>query len=265
MSCCTFLSSFQVSWAEADTIEWARYQFPPVHILRGPDKNLGFADKMHFFLQEQMPGFTHKDFQAPVIRIVNEMKSGRDLCAMLLWTKERERYLVFSNPVIHTGAHRVFIPKNKLNQWKDIASIWVGDTLSVEKTLIHRADLRLGVVPGRSYGIALDSLISRHINELDLRSGTAPTGRLVKMLSANRIDYIIEYQWLLNYQSKKEKFLENFIGIPIVEDKDKLSGRIACTRNTQGKRVIDKVNSLMVEKKDTFQEFQKSQDQWLGM
>ncbi len=100
---------------QANSIEWARYQFPPVHILQGLDAEKGIGDKLFLTLQKQLSDIEHQEFRAPIKRIIGEMRAKRDICALFHHSAYRKPDMVFSNPILWVSAHQIYKGRNPVN------------------------------------------------------------------------------------------------------------------------------------------------------
>ena len=111
------------------------------------------------------------------------------------------------------------------------------------QSLLKEKQLKLGYVKDRSYGHILMAFIDKYKNKANtfLYEGQSFSTGLIKMMYADRIDYIIEYPWVAAYyRSRISGKNDELVSLQIEELKDNqyIVAGVACTKNAWGKTII---------------------------
>lgn len=125
----------------------------------------------------RIPGAKARFPEVPWSRALHEVEKGeKDGIALLLKTEDRERFLMFSDPVIEVPA--LFYSRTESYpegiQWQEFADL---------------KGKKIGVVRGYSYGSAFDNAV--HSGELNIIEATS-SELLMRMLVFGRVDLIPE-------------------------------------------------------------------------
>ncbi|KGJ91156.1 hypothetical protein [Colwellia psychrerythraea] len=124
---------------------------------------------------------------------------------------------------------------NNEQQLISIASLFTGKSTST-----------LGIDDGRSLGIFLDAQISSlEKHNLIIRSGGESTTSLVKMLSKNRIDYIIDYPISVNQALNIIPTDVALKSLEIAGSPDYIVGYVACSKDSIGQEIIKDINNAL--------------------
>ncbi len=263
----------------AETMVWGTTPFPPGYITEGPDKGQGYADLLDRFMREKLPQYEHKVAVYPNWeRQLKEMSEGPLVCTSILWYRppgERSSlkgsYLL-SAPDGVFFQHDVVVRKSRRHLF--------GEEVSFEK-LLRNQTLIFGY--NRPYGITYNRFLSdylgidpgvelsamqpvdrikflRKAQNIHVRTGTNMIGGMLKMLLTGRVDYILEYDFMIRHEQKMIGFKDELVSIPVTEVKNSVS-RIAyaCSDTRQGKRAIEAINGILRQYRDTA-EFKKTLD-----
>lgn len=150
-------------------------------------------------------------------------------------TDYREQFGVFSLPWHIDLAHQIIFRKSTYEQ--------LGKPESISLiALIGNRELSGGVELGRSYS-NLDTILVSPKDATNIMTIPTLPGRILSMLNAKRIDYIIEYPYVASH-SQKELGLdaEAIVSVPIEEINDFAFTRVGCPNTDWGKEVIAKTN-----------------------
>ena len=224
-----------------DTITWGWIDNAPGSIPGGPDKNQGIEDRIRALLKERLTGYDHAEVQAPIPRVINEIKSGNHWCATgFVKTAERETFAQFSVPASFWLPPKVVVRKERRAQFDALGE------LSLAQLLAGSA-LRTGVVRGRAYSPAIDALLQRHPPaqfHSDYVDG-------LKMLLSDRLDYVIELPIRATYYTTRLGHEGALVGLPFKEMSGHITTHLMCPRNEWGERVIREIDAVLTAERPT--------------
>lgn len=236
---CGFLST-SVSIAN-ETIKWLSFDFPPLRIVKGEMKQQGIGDLAVSFLQQRLPEYDHKNSVVNLKRLFYTMKKSRNVCTIgLIKNRERESYLYFSVPALIRPGLSIVIKKSRMRVFGNPENISL-------KSWIKNRKLKLGIVGKRSYTVELDSILRGYREEkhIVIRDGLDLSRGFLRMLSMEHIDYLIEYPSQVLFISKELKQVDQFQTIPLEEAPKYTVSHVVCSKNSFGKRVIQKVDAIL--------------------
>lgn len=265
------------SAVSGETLVWGITSFPPGYITEGKDKGQGYADLLEEFMRGELPQYEHKTIVYPNWeRQLLTMKQGPLVCTSILWYRPPDERSLIKGAYILSAPNGVFfqhdvvVHKSKRH--------FFGDEVSF-KELLKKQNLRFGY--NRPYGITYNRILADYIglgSKIDLsamnprerlkylqgaknisvRSSADMIGGMLKMLSTNRVDYILEYDFMVKYQQKKTGLMNEFISIPVTEVKNKMSKiAFACSDTPEGAKAIAAINEVLVKHRNT-PEFKKT-------
>ncbi|MCP3922169.1 MAG: TIGR02285 family protein [Desulfobacterales bacterium] len=241
-----FILPFHLFSQEKDTITWIENDFPPVWIVKGTYKGTGGAQLIQNLLKKKLTGYNHRKIRTNVTRFRYMMKNKEKICDCATFkTPDREKYMYFSAiPASFIMANGIITKKSSLHRFSDSPEISLNDTLK-DKELI------LGVTSDRKFGDQIDTVLEKYKGSRNIYNRIAGdlTNGLVGMLIYDRVDYILGYDWELQYLVKKfwsPKKAEGLIFLPLKETKPYLMSYIVCTKNEWGKKVINDINQILI-------------------
>lgn len=187
-------------------------------------------------------GLKHKLVVANAKRSWGMIRGGENACHLVsLRTPDREGVAHFVNThlvppvqlIVRAGS-LAQLPRNAAGE------------VDLEQVLL-RGVLRGAIVEGRSYGPALDQVLARRPAAAPLEAyapGDFGT-RLMQMMAAGRIDYILDYDF--NLQQRKQMFpaLQDLTPVPLQGFGELQMSGIACPRNAWGAKVILRLHQLL--------------------
>ncbi len=229
------ISVINICYAD-NNLNWFSVNAPPAWIKKGKLKGQGNLDKLSDIIKKEIPEYNHYDLEMNLKRLLILAESGRNVCIIAFnKTPSREMNFHYSKfPVIITSPLKFVILKS-LQSNKKVHSI---NELNDQKLLGHFID-------GRSYGPAGNQAID-YLKKSNLKpiAHSDISNRLVKMLIANRVSYILEYPEVINYFTKttKQKVAFTFLNIPEAKP---LFHYAACTKSPQGREVIKKIDNIL--------------------
>lgn len=187
-------------------------------------------------------GFKHKLVVANAKRSWGMIRGGENACHLVsLRTPDRESIAHYVNThlvppvqlIVRAGS-LAQLPRNAAGE-ADLEQV------------LQRGILRGAVIEGRSYGPALDQLLARRPATTPLETyapGDFGT-RLMQMMAAGRVDYILDYDF--NLQQRKQMFpaLQDLTPVPLLGFGELQMSGIACPRNAWGAKVIQRLHQLL--------------------
>lgn len=226
-----------------ELITWIMQDFPPVWISKGSDKGLGAGDERMDFLIEQLTEYTHERIFATLSRSDSLFKQNKNVCAIAkLKSTEREEFMHFSSfpESVMMGNGFIYI-KGQQSQFQFTEKPFLSDLLKNKK-------LRLGIVKSRKYGHEIDAILRIKQNQTNIyRRASGDTKGLLAMLLAGRIDYILGYDWELQYISKMfyPELQKQLFYLPLQETSI-IKPYIVCAKTEWGNQVIQKIDKILL-------------------
>jgi uncharacterized protein (TIGR02285 family) len=246
-----------------DTITWIENDFPPVWILNGIYKGTGGAELIQNLLQKKLTQYNHKKIRTNVTRYRYMIKNGEKVCDCATFkTADRAKYMYFSViPASFIMANGIITKKIKLHKFGDSSEISLNETLKNQKLI-------LGITKDRKFGDLIDTVLEKYKDNRNIYSRVAGdlTKGLVEMLIHDRVDYILGYDWELQYLTKQfwsKKKANSLTFLPLKETKHYLMSYIVCSKTDWGKKVISNINKILIEEvpKDGYR---KIWEQWMS-
>jgi len=180
-------------------------------------------------------GYEHEEVQAPIPRVVNEIKTGNHWCATgFVKTAERETFASFSVPAAFWLPPKIIIQKERRAEFESFGE------LSLEQLLANHA-LRTGVVRGRAYSPTIDAMLQRN-PPAEFNSDYIDG---LKMLLSDRLDYVIELPIRANYTTRRLGSEGKLVALPFKEMSNHITTHVMCPKNEWGAKVIDAINAVL--------------------
>ena len=226
----------KVSYA-GDVINWHKIHWPPKFILDGADKGQGNFDELNNLYIKALPQYQHKKRTSTNARLWLDIKNGLNICDMAaLQTPERETFALFSHANIISLSPRIIINKSSFNRLK------LSTKMSLHEFL-KTTTLTGYIEKNRSFGPVLDPVI----NDSAISSRPLTPRQILKMVAMARVDFTLEFPSVVNYILKNNPIADNIVMIQLTETLGYLFGKVACTKNDWGRKVIRDIN-LMLER-----------------
>lgn len=238
---------------EAKKIIWMNLDFPPSFIVKGKHKDEGYSNVATNIVIKALPEYEHEVRLLNPPQAIEHFKDRKNICAAgLNKNSEREEYMIFSNkPFISRFPNEVVVrvkDSDRFTRYLDL-----NNKINIQGLLSDRS-FRLGYHLERSYHENIDGLLKRFAKNRNLihRPAQDLTGGFLAMLEARRIDYIIESPESLALMLEDSGLENIYRTFPIKGADGMLDVYFACSYTDIGEEVIEKINSLIEEKKDEF-------------
>lgn len=241
------------AWAELGTsnrnedqgITWGLIPYAPIHILEGEYKGQGIADQYLQRAQKALVGYQHFNEVMTPARIWHLITEGEELVChpSAIKTSKREKIAYFSEAALITPVVRVLMRKT---DWQDRLKsknhLNIADYINANNGVF-------GIVSQRSYGEKVDEILADSIasgKQIIQTYGQYGSRQLYKMLLRGRIDMMIEYPWVTAYFNKIliDEDIE-VVNLEIADFPRFSPAYAACSRNAEGKAVIDELNKFI--------------------
>ncbi|MGH1373630.1 MAG: hypothetical protein ACRBBW_16435 [Cellvibrionaceae bacterium] len=224
-------------------VHWAKPGLAPLFIDDGTDEGRGIGDQMFVQVKDLMPQFYHVNLNLNYPRLLEELRKGSDVCAILHYNQERAKFMTYSKPVIVTPSYQLYVSSKGLEKFKQQTG-WTGEPASFDELLLKSRGLKMAITPGQSYGAERDEILARHIDNVELIRSFADQEALVKMLAANRMDMVLGFPWVINYRLEQLDVRSDLVKVPLNDVSSYESAYIACADTALGRRVVSAVNAI---------------------
>ena len=179
-----------------ETIQWLTIDFPPLFVMEGEFKGQGMADQSTALMQSLLPDNRHHNVKSNTKRALKELEKGGTCFNGAFKNAQRDAVAQF-------GVINLVIPAHHLVMRKSIYDQYFSGQQKVSFEQMLKDDkLRFGYAAERSYGQPLSNIIDKYKNNRKLLTyeGGNISGNLLGMLMKDRVDYIVEYPWVISYE-----------------------------------------------------------------
>jgi uncharacterized protein (TIGR02285 family) len=179
-----------------ETIQWLTIDFPPLFVVEGQFKGQGMSDQSTALMQRLLPEHRHHNVKSNTKRALKALEKGGTCFNGAFKNAQRDAVGQF-------GVINLVIPAHHLVMRKSIYDQYFSGQQSVAlEHMLQDDKLRFGYAVGRSYGQPLSSIIDKYKSNQNLISyeGGNISGNLLGMLIKDRVDYIVEYPWVVRYE-----------------------------------------------------------------
>ncbi len=233
---------------------WSITHWPPLMILNGEDAGKGRFDVILKQFQAHMPQYQHITIEMNWNRVWSDIKRGKNVCNILsLKNEQRAEIAYFSKPSNVTLSNRIILKQSTFEYMGKPASLSLQD-------LIESPDIEGAIESSRSYTQALDKVISEKREKSTLKRYVTSSVQLMKMLVAERFDYLIEYPYIASYLLRSVNKADAKIASVEIEEIAPYSvSYLACPKTPWGKARIAAYNTALKEMSDSPQYIQAMQ------
>jgi uncharacterized protein (TIGR02285 family) len=241
--CCFCIFSLDLNAKEV--INWVYSDFPPAFILKGEYKNHGYAQLTQTLIKKNLPEFTHAKIKANYGRSSLLISKHSNYChSALLKTKERLKFIEYSNPAYLLLGNKLFVKDKSLFKVKPYIK---NNTVDLN-ALLNTDKFTLAIAKGSIYGDNIDKAIMNNKDKLSIYERTAEDHfiGLSKLLSLDnrQIDGFIGYPAEEFYVAKTGE-RPQYSSFSIQGETQYQLGYIGCSKTNFGKHVINKVNGVL--------------------
>ncbi|MBG0791632.1 MAG: hypothetical protein H0S80_14165 [Desulfovibrionaceae bacterium] len=231
--------------ADGGLIHWGVTDDPPFHIVSGPDVDTGYSDMSRRFFAKRLTEYDHRKVRLTLARLMENARHGENYCyCNLLRTPERDKLFYFSDITAIAPGARLYV-----RQGSPILDLARDGEIGLEALL--RSGRYVGVAEiDRFFGPNVQELF-RTYNSSMLRLVTADVEQKCRMVHSRRVDFFIEYPFVLGHYVKIAGKKQGLVPIRIAEHDPYVFSHVACTKTDFGKRVIKRINEELRVAKGT--------------
>lgn len=243
------------------SIYWSLNTAPPFHITNEPYRNQGICDSLMQAVENALPDYTTERQLMPQTRIGVRFRRNENQCfpCMIHQPNNDNAAAWFSNPTHTYTPHGIITRPETAARLREE----FGNPVSLSK-LLQSNEFRFGQPASRRYG-ELQTVLDSYENDDSyrvIRTGEHATTAILEMILADRIQYTIDYEALLNYHQRTASGQLEFVNIK-ENMGQQVVGAIGCTNNPWGRHLIEQINQNMsIIQQDA--NFQQSLNLWLN-
>ncbi|GAB7126567.1 hypothetical protein JCM19000A_10740 [Silvimonas sp. JCM 19000] len=240
---CAALIGSALAWPvpgrAADPLPLAVFNFPPMYLLDGADAaaGKGNGDILIKALAAQIPERQVQAVPMALRRVFSELKAGQPVCfTTAVEAPERFSY-TYATPSFVTPSVEVVTLRSK-------AAALTGPDGKVDLATLAANPAHLGsYTADRAFGLPIDNIIRAPANvALKLNASADPVAQL-RMLSAGRVDYVLEYPTMLGYLVQRRQLPDTMVALPIRQQSTWVTVWALCPRTPWGKRAISDIDT----------------------
>lgn len=230
----------------AKKVNWHVIDWAPKMIIGENGKINGQMGELLNHLKTKMKSDEHAMTNMLWSRFWNDVKSNKNICnVMSLKTDARQKYVYYSVPSSLAFSNSIIVRKDSLNRLglKENTPVSIVD-------LITNSKIRGLIEKDRSYTSIIDEILQKYKLSSNVKNITSLANSTIAMLLMKRTDYVLEYPDTARYIRSKHKNLEGeLVSLPIKEIKNFNYSYVICTKNDWGKRIIEKVNDILIKER----------------
>lgn len=246
LSFCLIALSWQAQ-ADEKVVTWIQTDFPPGIIQNGPLKGTGYFQTTVNALKKDMAAYRHVGASIPLSDVVGTLLGKKEMCAFgLVKTEERERFIVFSKPILEALPTGALMSKETFE--KVSPYINAKGEMDLEKVILD-TDLRFGFQKGRRYGGVIDKTLQKFRDynpgrfwERDIGEGAFS---VIDLLLRGRIDILFGYSVEIQYAIRSRDMKASPIFVPLKGSALNQLAYVGCPKTPWGKSVIADIDKSL--------------------
>jgi uncharacterized protein (TIGR02285 family) len=229
---------------DKQTLIWLLRDLPPLTIFEGSQKNLGAVDQLMPLLIASLPQYRHDLLRVNRARGMQMLLEPSFTCdPSLLWNPERAKRMVYSIPAYRIRSNGVAIRR------KDHAALspfLIDNQVDLERLLASKSR-KLGVVAERSYGEAVDRVLSQAPpGSLTAHYGNDALGSLLQMQRLGRLTSLLGYWPEIRYQALQQGIAPEELEFFGIHGNAKYQSiHVACSDIPEGRQAISAINATI--------------------
>ncbi len=219
---------------------WALNEAPPFHMAAGLERGQGFCEKLVAAAITATPEFAHDIQYVPNLRVEMLWQNNQNLCFPCMIRRDPAQASVIYSKITHHYPPHGLITRPQL---ADQLIEKFGNPIDLV-ALGQTAEYRFVQHAGRGFG-SLQPLVDRFILSrlnTNVLTGDHGSASMFAMIASERVDYTIDYPFVMDYFAAQSG--QSFRFIPILQNHHEvLAGAMACTDNPWGRKVISQLDS----------------------
>lgn len=230
--------------AEGPAIRWQVIDFPPYHIVSGPERGEGLRDRYMASLADALPGFSHQFEPSSVSRQLALMAARQPVCsASMLRTPEREAIAQFARRPFGLQLPVTLVARKGHPALKALPRKEDG-TVSLREVLAN-GQFSVGLLASRRYGVDIDPIIDdarrgklATVKEFSEQEDASLLVSMIGPLTKGRADLTIAYAVEVEHLRRRHPELGEFEYLPLSEAARLLPLYVACSRHPDTRRLM---------------------------
>lgn len=255
-----FISTLNHAVERPPTLNWVKWNDPPIFIFDGPYRNVGLLDLIQQDMEVSLPQYTHMTTHANVLRVIELAKEGKTYCnAGWLDTPQWRELFYFSRPhvvipsngiIIKEELYKRLLPELKKFKGKPPLSFFFENE-------------KLKSALGRRYGEGIDDYLDK-INYLEKEQIIKSNSSLLafKMLFRDRVDFTIGYPFEIKFYELGIANPVKLVHIPVSDNHPTVPIVFACSKTMDGLKIIQLIDNTLT--RHHIQLFESYLDRWLS-
>jgi len=243
------LLAWPAAQANEGTIDWQLYNQPPLSMLDGPNRGQGVLNLgLNKLLLPKLAAYGHQMTEVPIKRLLLALKTQPNACAFgLLKNPERESFMLYSSPLLPQLPPGVVVRRS---EYEALQPYLNRDGALQLKAWLASGSGRLGVTDGRSYGAAVDELLTplRGSARVPVVAADSPMRNLLQMVALGRLEMAVSLPYEPRYLQEAEGMDTHGLRfVPLAEQPRQLVGYAACAKGPFGAGVIRRINEVLAQ------------------
>ena len=216
-------------------------------------------------MRAKLPQYEHKIVVSPNWeRQLRMMRQGPLVCTSIMFYRPVAERASLKGAYLLSAPHGVFmlhdvvVKRENRHLFGEVVSF---KELLRDHSLIFGYNRPYGIIYNRLLadylgipkGVELDAMDTLRRNKylqsapnISVRSGSDMIDGMIKMLLRGRVDYILEYVFMLSYYKKRMGISDELVTIPVTETQHHVSKiAYACSDTPAGQRAIDAINGVL--------------------
>ena len=257
-SCLLLAISSSVAVAEMPKIDWAlTNEAPTFHHEDG--KFSGHGVEILRLVAKKIPGYDHKLYSVGnYARLAQQIEKGPSTCGIALFkTEARRKVMLFSDvPSFYFFNIQLVMNRTTFEKYGEPQSLSLEDVLKDPQNV-------LGLSKGRTYAKELRKIITGHdgSNITTIAQGNTSKS-LSQMVAGGRITFTFAYPGETAWISHNLGERADLVTVPISEINTLSHAFIACSKGTQGEKIIAQINASLAIQRPTAA-YRKQLESWL--
>ncbi|MBU1437590.1 MAG: hypothetical protein KKF79_09515 [Gammaproteobacteria bacterium] len=240
------------------SIDWLSVHWPPFRITEGPLKGQGHVEQLQQLLMAELPQYEHRQLYSNLARVEQTLAapSAQTCIFSILFTKKRAETLRFSIPAVMSANMMLHLRADSplVSQWQSASGVALAD-LTAEPAM-------KGVVEhNRGYPTVVAQYMD--VAGSNLSSHSLYSVNPVELLTAQRIDYLIEYPDRVRYFQSIASQKGELVDLPLRGLDPLIYSYVACQAGAGGQSRLRDINSALRKVRST-KAYQQVMLQWLS-
>lgn len=194
---------------------------------------------MYHMLVDGLSGYQHAIFYGNVVRIEHELKKGPRTCYPASSNADERRKFTYLTRLYVSPSLELVLKKDLAEKLKDRRGF-----ISLSK-LIKIKDLHPALAEARSYGPIIDKIMASENPPVQRPLQEPFAANIVDIIHHGRVDYSIEYDFIINELIKANSENSDVTTVPIAEVPAFNTQYLACSKTPEGLKIITEADKII--------------------